>query len=132
MRTLIVDDDFISRKVLTGLLSPMADCDVAIDGREAIFAFKLALEENRPYDLLCMDVMMPRLDGVGALKDIRAIEAEHGVDAASEVKALMVTALGDPKTVFDAYYLGGATSYLVKPVRKEKLFNELREFGLIK
>jgi two-component system chemotaxis response regulator CheY len=43
----------------------------------------------------------------------------------------MTTALGDPKTVVEAFYRGGATAYIVKPIGKQKLLQELRNFNLI-
>lgn len=131
MKILIVEDDFISRRILKEILSPCGDCDIVVDGEEAIQAFKLAREENEPYDLICMDIMMPNVDGQEALKQIRQIEKQAGVRGSAEVKVIMVTALDDPKTVFHAYYKGGATSYIVKPIEKEKLLIEIRNLGLI-
>ena len=91
----------------------------------------MAHEGKRPYDLICMDIMMPGVDGNEALKQIRQLEKDLGVPPALEVKVIMTTALDDPKTVIHTYYIGGATSYLVKPISKQKLIRELRTFGLI-
>ncbi len=55
MRILIVEDDFASRKVLQKMLSPYGECDMAADGEEAVKACRMALEENSPYGLICMD-----------------------------------------------------------------------------
>ncbi len=132
MKTLIVEDDFISRRILKEMLSPYGECDIAIDGEEAVQAFRIALDESAPYDLVCMDIMMPNMDGQEALRLIRALEKERGGSAAKETKVIMTTALGDPKTVVEAFYKGGVTSYLVKPIGKQKLLQELRNFGLIR
>jgi two-component system chemotaxis response regulator CheY len=75
--------------------------------------------------------MMPKTDGREALKQIRLLEKELQVPPSMEVKVIMTTALDDPKTVFETYYQGGATSYLVKPISKVKLMRELRTLGLI-
>jgi two-component system, chemotaxis family, chemotaxis protein CheY len=131
MKILIVEDDFISRRILKEILSDYGNCDVVVDGEEAIQAFQLAHEEQAPYDLICLDIMMPNMDGHEALTRIREYEKGRGIQGASEVKVIMVTALDDPKTVFKAYYRGGATSYIVKPIEKEKLVEELRVLGLI-
>lgn len=131
MRCLIVEDDFISRKIMRELLAPHFDIEVAVDGEEAVTAFKLAYEAKKTYDLICMDIMMPKMNGSEALKIIREIEKEIGVPANLEVKVIMTTALDDPKTVFDVYYNIGATAYIVKPISKAKLMRELRALGLI-
>lgn len=131
MKILIVEDDFISRRIIKEILSPYGDCDIVVDGEEAIQAFQLAMNEQEPYDLVCMDIMMPNMDGQEALKQIRDIEKNAGIRGSAEVKVIMITALDDPKTVFKAYYRGGATSYIVKPIEKDKLVNELRILGLI-
>ena len=131
MRALIVEDDFISRRIVKEILSTYGSCDVAVDGEEAVQAFCRALAEDRPYDLVCMDIMMPRLDGQSALKKIRAKERELGVVAAHEAKVIMTTALDDPGNVVEAYYRGGATAFLVKPITRQKLLQEVRGLGLI-
>jgi len=131
MKCLIVEDDFISRRVLKELLSSYCECDIAVNGEEAVTSFRLAHESKKPYELICMDIMMPGVDGNEALKRIRQLEKEMGVPPDIEVKVIMTTAMDDPKTVIESYYRGGATSYLVKPIGKQKLLRELRSFGLI-
>ncbi|MCP4109393.1 MAG: response regulator [Desulfobacteraceae bacterium] len=131
MRILIVEDDFVARRMLKEILSPYGDCDIVVDGEEAAQAFRLAWEDKDPYSLICLDIMMPNVDGHQALKKIRETEKELGVRGYSEVKVIMVTALGDPKTVIGAYK-EGATSFIVKPIEKQKLINEIRNLGLIK
>ena len=88
MRILIAEDDFASRKVILKFLSVYGDCDVTVDGMEAIDAFMMALEEGDPYDLICLDVMMPIMDGYQALKNIRDIEKEHNVPEDKMAKVL--------------------------------------------
>ncbi|MGE5458472.1 MAG: response regulator [Methanococcaceae archaeon] len=131
MRTLIVEDDFISRLVLQKMLSPISGCDIAINGKEAVGAFSLALAEGNPYDLICLDIMMPEMDGRAALKIIRQQEKDMEIAPQREVKIIMTTALDTPKEVIDAFYSGGCTSYLVKPIIKKKLFDMIKEYGLI-
>ncbi len=131
MRVLIVEDDFISSHILTDILSKYGDCDTAVDGNQAVQAVTRALEENKPYELICMDIMMPGMDGQEALLRLRQIETERGVHPSEQAKVIMISALGDPKNVLKATYKGGATSYLVKPINKDQLLNEVRNLGLI-
>jgi two-component system chemotaxis response regulator CheY len=131
MRVLIAEDDFTSRRLLESILEKYGDCHVVMDGDEAVEAFKTSWQENRPYDLICLDIMMPRMDGQEALQKIREFEQEKGVVGFGEAKVIMITALGDPKNVVEAFYKGGASSYLVKPIEKKKLLEELRNLALI-
>ena len=131
MKILVAEDDFIARRILKDILSPLGDCDIVVDGEEAVQAFRLAIEDQMPYDLICLDIMMPNLDGREALKQIRKIETQQGIKPFDEVKVIMITALGDPKTVVEAFYKGGATSYIVKPIEKIKLLTEIRQMGLM-
>jgi two-component system chemotaxis response regulator CheY len=131
MRILIVEDDFVSRNVLQHILVDFGQCDIAVDGQEAVNAFKLAWSESQPYDLILMDIMMPNLNGHEALVQIREFEEQMELNCNSEVKVIMVTALDDNRNVSDAFYKGGASSYFVKPVNRKKIVAELRLLGLI-
>lgn len=131
MKTLIAEDDSTSRKLLRNILLAYGSCDIAVDGEEAVEAVRKSLGENYPYDLVCLDVMMPKLDGYAALLKIREMEKEKGIPAKKEVKVIMTTALDDPKNVMQALYKGGATVYLVKPIIKKNLLEELLKLGLI-
>jgi len=130
MRFLIVDDDFDSRRLMQKILYPFGLCDVAVDGEEAVEAFRRSFKDGEPYDLICMDIMMPNVDGQQALQEIREIESENNVDKSGSVKVIMISALDDSKELHDAFFLGDATSYLVKPIRKQTLIDEIKNLGL--
>jgi len=131
MRFLVVEDDFTSRKLLQRILAPYGDVDVAVNGREAVDAYKTSLETGSPYDLVCMDIMMPEMDGQEALKKIRQMEKSGGISSAEEAKVIMTTALDDPKNVVEAYYKGGATSYVPKPIDRQLFLQLLKNIGII-
>lgn len=130
MRTLIVEDDPISRRLLEKMLSPLGECRTVINGREAVAHFSQALQAREPYDLVCLDIMMPEMDGHECLKTLRRIEQEMQVPLHNETKIVMTTALDSSKNITDAYRRG-CTAYLVKPIRKDSLFNTLREYNLM-
>jgi len=131
MRSLIVEDEAVSREVLRAYLAPYGEHDTALNGAEAVRKFRQALTENNPYDLICMDIMMPVMDGQQAIKEIRKIEKEEGMRGFNKVKIIMTTALEDSKNVLEAFYSGGAESYLVKPIEKKKLINELGMLNMV-
>lgn len=131
LKILVVEDDFMVRQVIRDILEVYGVVDIAVNGEEAIQAFRVAWRKQEPYDLICMDIMMPVMDGNEALVKIRDIEKSLEIIGPEEVKVIMVTALDDAKTVVKAYSKGGATSYIVKPIEKERLINEMRDIGLI-
>jgi two-component system, chemotaxis family, chemotaxis protein CheY len=131
MKALVVEDDAVSRRLLQSILSPRCDCHTAADGQEAVEAFKSALDEDAPFDLICMDIMMPNMDGHEALTRIRSIEKDRGTPPEKLTKVIMTTALSDPQNVVKALYREGAATYIVKPVEKDRLLEELRRMGLL-
>ena len=130
MRILLAEDDFVTRKFMTGFLSKYGECDVTVDGMEAVDAFMMALEDDAPYDLVCLDIMMPVMDGYQALMGIRNLEKERNIPKEKEAKVIMTTALNDEGNVKMAFELG-CTVYSGKPIDKEKFEQVLRKFGLI-
>lgn len=128
MRILIAEDDFASRKFMLKFLIKYAEVDVTVDGQEAVNAFELALEDGEPYDLVCLDVMMPNMDGLEALETIRQIEA--GADAKiKKARVIMTTALNEVNQVDKAFQLG-CEGYAVKPIDTEKFLMIMDKMGL--
>ncbi|XPV77432.1 MAG: response regulator [Desulfovibrio sp.] len=131
MKVLIVDDDFYCRTMVHEMLRPYAQCDIAVNGEEAIDAFRKSLKSGEPYDLVCLDLVMPEIDGHKALREMRAIEGEMGVHKSEETQVIVTTVLDNKEETHDAFFLGGATSYLVKPIDEKKLLSELESLGLL-
>lgn len=129
-RMLVVEDDFGSRRMMQKLLEEFGSVDVVVDGEEAVSAFKLAATERLGYDVVFLDIMMPKMDGQEALKLIRAYEKESGVLPMNESKIVMTTVMDDPRNVVEAFFKGGATSYIIKPVDRLKIRAELAKHGI--
>jgi two-component system chemotaxis response regulator CheY len=130
MKTLIVEDDFTSRLLLQGLLKTYGPSHIAVSGKEAVEAVRVALEAGDPYDLICLDIMMPEMDGQEALRQIRCQEEVRGILSSKGARIVMTTAVDDPKNVMSAY-LSLCDAYLTKPIRKGLLMEELRRLKLI-
>ena len=130
MHTLIVEDDFTSRLLLQTLLSRYGECHLAVNGREAVDAFRRALESGQPYDLICMDIMMPEMDGQAAVKEIRACEEARGLMSTEGVKIIMTTAMDDVKNVVESFRLL-CDAYVFKPIDTGNLLDHLRFLRLI-
>jgi two-component system, chemotaxis family, chemotaxis protein CheY len=129
MKMLVVEDEFTCRLLLQEHLRPYGTTHAAVTGKEAVEAVKAAMDASDPYDLICMDVMMPEMDGQEAVVKIRAMEKERGVSWENGVKIVMTTALDDVKNVSMAY--GNlCDGYLVKPIHQDVLTEELKKLGL--
>ena len=130
MKILIAEDDFASRKFMLRFLQKFGECDITVDGLEAVDAFLIALEAGDGYDLVCLDIMMPALDGYQALKAIRDIEKEKQIPEEQRTKIIMTTALNEGRNVSKAFELG-CVAYAGKPIDQEKFENVLRKINLI-
>ena len=130
MKILLAEDDFATRKFMSGFLSKYGECDVSVDGMEAVDAFMMALEEGDPYDVVCLDVMMPVMDGYQALIGIRNLEKEKNIPEEEAAKVIMATALNDEKNVKMAFDLG-CTIYSGKPIDQERFEQALKKLGMI-
>ncbi len=130
MRILIVDDDADFSRLISKYLTPFGECEVAVNGKDAIESVKLAFEEAHPYDFICLDIMMPNLDGQDALKKIRDLEKEKGIRVGEGAKIIMITAMDDDDSRLVSF-LRLCDGYLTKPLQKEELFEKLREIELI-
>lgn len=130
MKILLAEDDYVTRKFMTNFLSRYGECDVTVDGMEAVDAFMMALEDGEPYDLVCLDVMMPVMDGYQALVGIRNLEKDYNIPEEESVKVIMTTALNDEKNVKMAFELG-CTIYSGKPIDKERFEQALKKLKLV-
>lgn len=130
MRILIAEDEPISRDFLFKFLKKYGECDLAVDGFEALDAYLISVKENKPYDLLCIDIMMPKFDGLKVLKAIRDIEIQRKITIDKRAKIILTTALDKShiaKSSFDFDY----DAYIPKPINTSKLVEIMQNMGLI-
>jgi len=130
MRTLIVEDDFVNRLVLQRRLEEHGEVHIAVNGDEAVDAVTRMLDEDSRYDLICLDIMLPGMDGHEALQKIRSADVAKGYRVGEGSKIVMTTALGDAENVIGAFR-HEADGYLVKPIEAEQLDEKLKELELI-
>ncbi len=130
MRTLIAEDDMISRKLLMKFMRQYGEVEVATNGVDALEIFLSAHKDKMPFDLICLDIMMPKLDGKRVLQAMRDYEKEHSMPAPECAKVIMTTALNDKKTVLESYDLG-CEAYAWKPLDIHKIQEVMVSLGLI-
>lgn len=130
MKTLIVDDQIVSRMKIQKIMEDFCEIDVVDCGRAAIDAYKRSIDTKAPYNLITLDVSMPDLDGREVLKTIREIETENEIKSELQVKVLMITSSSDKETVLSSIQ-AGCDDYLVKPFNRDTISDKLVKFGLI-
>ncbi len=130
LHCLVVDDDELGRELLILNLHDIARCDTAVNGREAVEKFTLALD-SVPYDLILLDIIMPEMDGHEAAKAIRRLEQERGIPIDQGVNIVVLSSLNTPKDIIQSYISAQSAAHLVKPVKPEKLMKTLKQLGLI-
>ena len=129
MRILIVDDNFPNRYFMDKILNKYGKCDVVVNGQEAFEAFQLATNEGIPYDLICLDLNMPGMDGHEALALIRQHEKSFGIVGLDTVKVIITSALDDVANIRKAF-VGQCEEYLVKPIDAQKLIETMERLLL--
>ena len=113
MRVLIVDDALFMRVTLEKILSGAVHEVVghAANGIEALNAYK----KHKP-DLVTMDMSMPEMDGISAVRELKKID--------QNAKIIMVSAMGQEMIVKDAIF-AGASDFIIKPFRPEKVLESI-------
>jgi len=128
MKVLIAEDDVASGKFLSKLVSKYGEVKLTTDGIEVVDCFVEAIKNGERYDLVCLDIMMPKIDGYKALASIRDVERKMGIPRISRCKIIMISALDEE---FDANYASeDYDAYMCKPIDIMKFDNMIKKLGL--
>jgi two-component system chemotaxis response regulator CheY len=130
MRSLVIDDDMVCRRVLVKFLGRLGACQAANDGAEGLAMIRDSFQNRMPFRLICLDVAMPLLDGHQVLAEIRDMEDRLGISSAQRTLVMMVTAMDEGSHVMRAFR-AQCDAYLVKPIEAGRLTTELGKLGLI-
>jgi two-component system chemotaxis response regulator CheY len=126
VKTLVVDDELVSRKKLQKIMEGLGECEAVESGTAAIAAFKKAWESWAPFDLITLDIAMPEMVGTEVLYTIREIEKEKNIPKEKQVKILMVTVLSDKDTVITSIQ-AECDDYIVKPFDRETIIEKIEK-----
>lgn len=126
MKTLIVEDEAVSCKILETILEDYCDVEIAVDADSAFEKFIEAHENEEPFNLLCLDVNMPNASGIDLLNEVRAFEESNGIVASDGVSVFMVTGDSDPQKIY-ASTSKGCTAYFTKPIDRVKFLEEFKK-----
>jgi len=132
MKTLIADDELVSRKKMQKIMEAFGECETVETGTAAVAMFEASLEKGEPFNLITLDIMMPDMDGLRALLTIRDVEKKNWIKKGSgnePVKIMMVTSHAKKELVMGCAK-AGSDSYIVKPFDKEIIKEKLEDMGI--
>lgn len=128
---LVVDDDMIGRTMLRDFLLEFAPCDVAENGKEGLRLFEKALAEGTPYCLICVDLIMPEMNGLALIKHIREIEKKQLIFSDVRTKIFVISASDSPWDKADLVLNDLCDDYIVKPFKRDSLAERLFQNSLV-
>ena len=132
LRCLLVDDDPISLEIMANYLGPYGVCDRATNGKEALEQIRHSIRGGNCYDLICLDIEMPELDGVRTLQEIRSLTGNDDYDwSGNSAKVIMISAINDIGAITRCYQ-DKCWGYLFKPLQKRELLEKLEKLGLLR
>ncbi|MCR5702061.1 MAG: response regulator [Lachnospiraceae bacterium] len=129
MRVLVADDDFVNRRFMEKLFSEYGEVTAVDNGMSAVDEAVKALEDKQPFGLICLDIMMTRLDGYKTLEAIR--EAESKYKAAARARVIMISAL-DEVALDSIQVCSDYDAYVCKPIAVDKFSKLMDKFGFSK
>ncbi|MCP3944339.1 MAG: response regulator [Desulfobacteraceae bacterium] len=130
MKFLIVDAIFESRKQSQKILSGYGECDVAINGLEALNAFVKAHRKDDPYHLIFLDIEIQGLNYLQVIKKIRQWERSKAISSSQSIKIVLLSAKFPPKSVLAPLEPGHET-WMKKPVTRDRLAKAFQEIYYI-
>lgn len=131
MRVLIADDDIVNRKFLEKVFVEYGEVVQVDNGMSAVETAVTAMSEHNSFDLICLDIMMTKLDGYKSLEAIREAEDKLALSKKERAKVIMISALDE--VVLDSIQIcDDYDAYICKPIFLDKLEELLTGFGFKK
>lgn len=130
MRVLVADDDFVNRKFLEKIFSRYGEVVAVDNGMSAVDEAVRGMEQREFFDLICLDIMMTKLDGYKTLEAIREAESKYAVFD-NRAKVIMISALDE--VVLDSIQVcSDYDAYICKPIVVDKFEKLLDKMGFDK
>ena len=118
-KILIAEDDFFIRDIYSKVFSLSGyDVQVAVDGMDALEKIKA-----QPYEMILLDIMMPRMTGIDVLKNVRALTTP-----AKDTPIFIITNLGQQNVIEEAFKLGMDGYILKSQVSPQQIVDEINNF----
>lgn len=124
-RILIVDDEAVSRTVMEDIFGKYGQALSVSTGQDALHLYTKALEVNKQFTLVLLDISLEDESGLDILKKIKEIDASR---AKKESVVIMVTAHSEKDLVVGCIK-AGCRAYLIKPLKQESVDQKMAELG---
>lgn len=131
MRILVADDDYVNRIFLEKILKKYGETVLVDNGMSAVEVAIQSMEDDNPFDLICLDIMMTKLDGFKTLEAIREAEEKYNMVKDKKSKVVMISAL-DEFVMNQSIENSDYDAYLCKPIVLDEFDLLLRKFGYYK
>ena len=131
MRILVADDDFVNRRFMEKIFGEYGEVTAVDNGMSAVDEAVRAMDEKNLFDLICLDIMMARLDGYKTLEAIREAENKYVVNKENRAKVIMISAL-DEVALDNIQVCSDYDAYICKPIVMDKFQKLLSKMGFEK
>jgi CheY-like chemotaxis protein len=118
-KILIAEDDFFIRDIYSEVFTLSGyEVHVAVDGADALEKLK-----NQQYDMVLLDIMMPKMTGIDVLRNLRTLPVP-----AKETPVFIITNLGQQNIIEEAFKIG-MDGYIIKSqVTPQQIVNEINTY----
>ena len=131
MKILVADDDFVNRRFLEKIFSGYGEVTAVDNGMSAVDEAVHAMDNRDLFDLICLDIMMTRLDGYKTLEAIREAEHKYSISPEQRAKVIMISAL-DEIALDSIQVCSDYDAYICKPIVVDKFEKLLSKLGFDK
>ena len=128
MNFLVIEDEMTALIKMKAMLSAYGEGTGVTNGYQALEQCAAAIKNGTAFDLITIDIGLPKVSGLKVLQAINKLEDDHDVPAS---KKIMVTASGTKDNLVKAA-ASGCNGFLVKPVRKDTLDEKMTALGFAK
>lgn len=128
MKVLIVEDDLSSFVYLEKLLPEGTESVRAADGEQALTLFKESIKSGSKFDVVFVDLLLPKIDGHEVLLNIREFEEQSEIKDSDSTPLVVVTSVDDPESLSFAK-IAGCVDYLQKPIVKQAVNDVLERIS---
>ncbi|MBF0399608.1 MAG: response regulator [Magnetococcales bacterium] len=122
LKTLIIDDHPASIAILKNMLADVCECFVATRGQRGIELFEQSQSSGKPFEVILLDIIMPGLDGIETLKQIRKLERDSPTaQQTAPVRIIMQTSSEDPDDYNASHLEGKCSGFINKPYSRDAI-----------